>query len=72
MLSETITNMKVVATIDTRRSPRRKALPSPRDQGRDHDSEAGCDDLEAQVPEGWQMLNVRVPDRADTYQPRRH
>jgi hypothetical protein len=65
--------MKVVATIDTRAAVRGDEPSQTREiKAEAANYEAGRDDLEAQIPEGWQMLSIGVPDRTDTYQPRRH
>lgn len=64
--------MKVVATIDTRAAVRGDEPSQAREIEVEASTyEAGRDELDAQVPEGWQMLSIGVPDRADTYQPPR-
>lgn len=65
--------MKVVATIDTRAAVRGE----DDSQKREIEAEAATyeqarDDLFDQVPEDWMIIGgIGVPDRADTYQPRR-
>ncbi|MFE7503839.1 hypothetical protein [Promicromonospora sp. NPDC057488] len=76
VLSETIrkgTSMKAVATIDTRAAVRGEE----NSQAREIEAEAATyeqarDILFGQVPEDWMIIGgIGVPDRADTYQPRR-
>lgn len=70
MLSEKArkgTNMKVVATIDTRAAVRGDEKSQAREIETEATTyEAGRDELDAQVPEGWLMLSISVPDRANT------
>ncbi|MFJ3408198.1 hypothetical protein [Promicromonospora sp. NPDC090134] len=61
-----------MATIDTRAALRGDEDSQAREIEAEAETyEAGRDELEAQVPEGWLMLSIGVPERADTYQPRR-
>lgn len=60
--------MRVVATIDTRAAVRGDE-PS---QARELEVEAstyeeGRSHLQGQVPDGWLLLGISVPERADTY-----
>ena len=65
--------MKVVATIDTRAAVRGDEPSQAREIETEATTyEAGRDELDGQVPDGWMMLSIGVPNRADTYQPRRH
>lgn len=64
--------MKVTATIDTQAAVR----GAEASQSRELEVEAatyedGREQLRGMVPDGWQMLSIGVPDRADTYEPRR-
>jgi len=64
--------MKVVATIDTRAAVRGDEPSQAREIGTEATTyEDGHDELDGQVPEGWMMLSIGVPDRADSYEPRR-
>jgi hypothetical protein len=64
--------MKVTATIDTRAAIRGDEASQARELEVEASTyDAGYEELRAMVPEGWQMLSIGVPDRADTYRPRR-
>lgn len=64
--------MRITATIDTRAAVRGDEASQARELEVDAPTyEAGRDQLQAQVPDGWIMLNIGVPDRADTYRPKR-
>lgn len=56
--------MRVTATIDTRAAVRGDEPSQAREIEVEATTyEAGRDELDAQVPEGWQMLSIGVPDR---------
>ncbi|GAA4718684.1 hypothetical protein APR04_005835 [Promicromonospora umidemergens] len=56
--------MRVTATIDTRAAVRGDESSQAREIEVEATTyEAGRDELDAQVPEGWQMLSIGVPDR---------
>lgn len=57
--------MRVTATIDTRAAVRGDEPSQAREiEVEAMIYEAGRDELEAQVPKGWQMLSIGVPDRS--------
>jgi hypothetical protein len=60
--------MRVTATIDTRAAVRGEEPSQARELEVEAASyEEGRDQLHAMVPDGWQMISIGVPDRADSY-----
>ncbi|WP_423464240.1 hypothetical protein ACO229_06680 [Promicromonospora sp. MS192] len=60
--------MRVTATINTRAAVRGEEPSQLRDLEVETETyEEGRDQLHAMVPEGWQMIGIGVPDRADIY-----
>jgi hypothetical protein len=67
------TQMRVTATIDTRAAARGEEASQARELEVEAATyEEGRAELFGQIPEGWIIVGgIGVPDRADTYQPRR-
>ncbi|MFI8526279.1 hypothetical protein ACIGB8_17605 [Promicromonospora sukumoe] len=60
--------MRVTATIDTHAAVRGEEASQAKELEVEAATyEAGRDELYGMVPEGWQMIALGVPDRADTY-----
>ncbi|PUB29630.1 hypothetical protein C8K30_1024 [Promicromonospora sp. AC04] len=66
-------NTKVVVTIDTQAAVRGEEDSQKRELTVEAPTyEQGRDELIEQIPEGWEIVGgFGVPNRADTYQPRR-